>query len=50
MFASRTILLLAGLASGALGATYTQSDSHTGDGFLKSFAHEAISDPTHGRV
>ncbi|RDX40067.1 laminarinase [Lentinus brumalis] len=50
MLASRTILFLASLASGALGASYTQSDSHTGDGFLKSFAHEAISDPTHGRV
>jgi len=34
----------------ALGATYQQTDSHTGDGFLKSFSHQAIADPTHGRV
>ena len=52
MFASRPLraLLLASLAASALGATYTQSDSHQGNGFLKSFQHEAIADPTHGRV
>ena len=50
MHASRAILVLASLAAGALGATYSQSDSHQGTGFLKSFTHEAISDPTHGRV
>ena len=54
MFASRpflrSLLLLASLAASALGATYTQSDSHQGNGFLKSFQHEAIADPTHGRV
>ncbi|GAV99788.1 glycoside hydrolase family 16 protein [Lentinula edodes] len=33
-----------------LGASYTQSDSHTGIGFLKSFSYQAIPDPTHGRV
>ncbi|KAJ3523900.1 hypothetical protein NM688_g8650 [Phlebia brevispora] len=33
-----------------LGATYKQTDSHQGIGFLKSFSHQAISDPTHGRV
>ena len=43
-----TTLLLWSL--GALGATYSQTDSHTGTGFLKSFSHQAISDPTHGRV
>ncbi|TFK32346.1 laminarinase [Crucibulum laeve] len=32
------------------GATYSQTDSHTGSGFLKSFSVQAISDPTHGRV
>lgn len=50
MFASRALLLLTGLAARVLGAQYAQSDSHQGDGFLKSFTHEAISDPTHGRV
>ena len=50
MYASRAVLALATLAVGALGATYSQSDSYTGDGFLKGFSHEAITDPTHGRV
>ncbi|RDB27908.1 putative glycosidase C21B10.07 [Hypsizygus marmoreus] len=36
--------------SRALGATYAQTDSHQGSGFLKSFSYQAISDPTHGRV
>ncbi|KAF9476964.1 2 beta-glucanase [Pholiota conissans] len=31
-------------------ATYSQTDSHTGTGFLKSFTVQAMSDPTHGRV
>ena len=50
MYAAKSLLVLASLGVGALGATYSQSDSHTGTGFLKSFTHEAISDPTHGRV
>lgn len=41
--------LLAALAP-VLGATYAQTDSHTGTGFLKSFSVQAIADPTHGRV
>ncbi|KJA25440.1 glycoside hydrolase family 16 protein [Hypholoma sublateritium FD-334 SS-4] len=32
------------------GATYSQTDSHTGTGFLKSFTVESEADPTHGRV
>ncbi|PFH49583.1 glycoside hydrolase family 16 protein [Amanita thiersii Skay4041] len=30
--------------------SYSQTDSHTGSGFLSSFSYEAIPDPTHGRV
>jgi len=33
-----------------LGASYTQSDSLTGTGFLESFSYQAIPDPTNGRV
>jgi len=42
-----TVLLMAPLV---LGASYTQSDSHSGTGFLQSFSYQAIADPTHGRV
>ncbi|KXN87772.1 putative glycosidase C21B10.07 [Leucoagaricus sp. SymC.cos] len=34
----------------ALGATYSQTASHSGSGFLSAFSYEAIADPTHGRV
>ena len=30
--------------------TFTLSDTYQGSGFLSGFSHEAISDPTHGRV
>ena len=43
-------LLYIALTPVVLGATYHQTDSHQGIGFLKSFSHQAISDPTHGRV
>lgn len=43
-------LLLIALAGHARSATYSQSDSHQGSGFLKSFSVQAIADPTHGRV
>ena len=33
-----------------LAATYDIEDSYVGSGFLGGFVHEAISDPTHGRV
>ncbi|KAH9938888.1 laminarinase [Epithele typhae] len=49
MFA-RVNLVLAALATHALAATYSQSDSHQGTGFYNSFSFQAISDPTHGRV
>ena len=34
----------------ALGAAYTLSDNFVGTGFLSGFEHEAIADPTNGRV
>ncbi|KAI0755389.1 concanavalin A-like lectin/glucanase domain-containing protein [Daedaleopsis nitida] len=46
----RLVLVLSGLWASALGAQYTQSDSHQGVGFLKSFQHETLQDPTNGRV
>ena len=33
-----------------LGASYTLSDNFVGSGFLTGFEHEAIADPTNGRV
>lgn len=34
----------------AFAATYGLVDNHVGADFLSTFTHEAISDPTHGRV
>ena len=50
MFAARPLLVLASLAVSVFGATYSISDSHVGTDFLSAFTHQAISDPTHGRV
>lgn len=49
MRASLSFFALA-LAPGALAATYQLSDNFVGSDFLSSFTHEAIADPTHGRV
>jgi len=43
-------LLLLQLSTLALSATYSQSESIAGNGFLNNFVNEAIADPTHGRV
>ncbi|KDN37767.1 hypothetical protein RSAG8_09922, partial [Rhizoctonia solani AG-8 WAC10335] len=48
MFALSFVTLAA--ASVARAATYTVSDSFIGTSFLNGFTHEAIADPTHGRV
>lgn len=32
------------------GATYSLKQNNVGTDFLKNFVHEAIADPTHGRV
>ncbi|KAJ8489562.1 hypothetical protein ONZ51_g2842 [Trametes cubensis] len=50
MFTSRTFVALACFVTAAFGATYSQTDSHQGSDFLQSFTHQAIADPTHGRV
>ncbi|CAE7094276.1 unnamed protein product [Rhizoctonia solani] len=48
MFALSLVTLAA--ASLARAATYGVSDTFIGTSFLSGFRHEAISDPTHGRV
>ena len=50
MFAAPAFLVLACVAAAALGATYSQTDSYQGTDFLSGFTHEAIADPTNGRV
>uniref|UniRef100_A0A0W0G9J8 Putative laminarinase n=1 Tax=Moniliophthora roreri TaxID=221103 RepID=A0A0W0G9J8_MONRR len=42
--------VLLALPCAVFGAQYSQTDSHTGTGFLQAFSYQAISDPTHGRV
>ena len=47
---SGMLLLALMFVPGILGAVYSQSDSHQGDGFYKSFNFQAITDPSNGRV
>jgi hypothetical protein len=44
------LFVLASSATFASAATYKLQDNFVGEGFLSGFEHEAISDPTHGRV
>ncbi|PSR71763.1 hypothetical protein PHLCEN_2v12367 [Hermanssonia centrifuga] len=44
------LLLASSLAPRAIAATYGLTDNHVGSDFLTSFTHEAIADPTNGRV
>ena len=44
------LFTLSALVSSALGATYPLKDKFVGQDFLSGFCHEAIADPTHGRV
>ncbi|KAG8960026.1 hypothetical protein FRC03_007139 [Tulasnella sp. 419] len=41
---------LVSVATSVHAATYAVSDTFIGTGFLNGFTHEAIADPTHGRV
>lgn len=50
MFRLSVAIALLSLTAQALGATYGQTDSYVGSGFLSGFSFEAIADPTHGRV
>ena len=45
-----TPFVLAGLATTVLGGQWHLADSHVGKGFLDAFIHQAIKDPTAGRV
>lgn len=44
------VLAQACFVATVLAATYTQSDSFSGSSFLSGFTHQAIPDPTNGRV
>ncbi|KAI0759303.1 hypothetical protein BD413DRAFT_287320 [Trametes elegans] len=50
MLAPRTFATLALFVSSGLGATYSQSDSYQGSGFLQGLSHQAIPCPSNGRV
>ncbi|RPD81602.1 2 beta-glucanase [Lentinus tigrinus ALCF2SS1-7] len=50
MRSTAVLFTLSSLAASAWAATYPLKDSFFGEGFLSGFSHEAISDPTHGRV
>ncbi|GJE92266.1 glycoside hydrolase family 16 protein [Phanerochaete sordida] len=45
-----SFVVLASCLSRALGATYALTDNYVGSTFLSTWVHEAIADPTHGRV
>lgn len=45
-----TFAVLASLLSVAFATTYQLTDNHVGTDFLSTFTHEAIGDPTNGRV
>lgn len=49
-FPATAAILVASLAPSVFAATYHLSDNHVGSDFLSTFTHEAIADPTHGRV
>ncbi|OBZ78872.1 hypothetical protein A0H81_00340 [Grifola frondosa] len=44
------LFLVSSFVSAALGATYNVQDTFIGQDFLTGFSHQAIPDPTHGRV
>ena len=44
------LLLVAALATSTLATNYCLTDEFIGKDFLVGFEHEAIDDPTHGRV
>ena len=50
MRSTAVLLTVTSLAASALAATYSLRDSFVGHSFLSGFSHEAIDDPTHGRV
>ena len=50
MRSSTFFALLAAALPTALASTYSIADTYIGQDFLNQFTHEAISDPTNGRV
>lgn len=50
MRSTAALFAVSTLFSSALGATYNVKDSFVGESFLSGFTHQAIADPTHGRV
>ncbi|KAI0757797.1 laminarinase [Daedaleopsis nitida] len=50
MLILRVAPLLSYLVLSVRGATYSQVDTFSGQSFLSGFVHQAIPDPTHGRV
>ena len=50
MRSTAALFAVSALVSSALGATYNLKDTFVGEGFLSGFTHQAIPDPTHGRV
>lgn len=50
MRSTAVLFAVSALVSSALGATYPKKDAFVGKDFLTGFSHEAIADPTHGRV
>ena len=50
MRSTAALFAVSTLFSSALGATYNIKDSFVCESFLTGFTHQAIADPTHGRV
>ncbi|KAI0757393.1 2 beta-glucanase [Daedaleopsis nitida] len=50
MRSTAVLFVVSALCTSALGATYNAKDSFVGQDFLTGFTHQAIADPTHGRV
>ena len=50
MRSTAALFTVSALVSSALGATYNLKDKFVGEDFLTGFTHQAIADPTHGRV
>ncbi|KAK7692230.1 hypothetical protein QCA50_003855 [Cerrena zonata] len=49
-FSPLSVIFTSSFVVSTLAATYQLSDNHVGTDFLSTFVHEAIPDPTHGRV
>ena len=50
MRSTAALFAISALFPSAFAATYNLKDSFVGESFLSGFTHQAIADPTHGRV